>query len=468
MTIDFEYHEPDESEQSSPSRRIVLRRASDIKPRRVRWLWAGRFALGTLALFAGREAMGKSSISAWLTAQITRGTLPGECEGRPRAVLICATEDSWEHTIVPRLMAAGADLSLVYQVEVLSADDVHVGLSLPRDLHQMEQTATETGAALLVLDPLTSRLGESLDTHKDADVRRALEPLVAIADRAGMTVLGLMHHNKSGSTDPLQLVMGSKAFTAVARSVHTAVPDPDDETETRRLFGTPKNNLGPTDLPTLSFTLAPYAVETDDGTAWTGHVVWGSDSSASIGDAMRHGAESPDDKSAVGEAAGWLADYIELAGGVAASADIKKAGARAGHAEHNLKRARQRLRLAVDNVGKPRVTFWRDAAKVSEHVTTASARSEHKPAGQSEHQSGHTSRGEVLTVLTVPTEDEPDLLGQSEQSEQSGRTGDQTCSKCSRDLTTAVQLTEGLCRMHLSGEARTLDAVERGRLKRVS
>ena len=59
--------------------------------------------------------------------------------------------------------------------------------------------------------------------------------------------------------------MGSKAFTAVARSVHTVVPDPDDETDQRRLFGTPKNNLGRSDLPTLAFTITGHPIDTDDG-----------------------------------------------------------------------------------------------------------------------------------------------------------------------------------------------------------
>jgi hypothetical protein len=40
----------DEESADSDHRRIVLTRASDIKPRRVEWLWDGRIAIGTLAL----------------------------------------------------------------------------------------------------------------------------------------------------------------------------------------------------------------------------------------------------------------------------------------------------------------------------------------------------------------------------------------------------------------------------------
>jgi hypothetical protein len=103
----------------------------------VTWLWDARLALGILALLAGREGLGKSSFGYWLAARVTRGELPGEHHGRPRAVLISATEDSWEHTVVPRLIAAGADLDQVFRVEVRVADTT-LGLSLPRDNGEVE------------------------------------------------------------------------------------------------------------------------------------------------------------------------------------------------------------------------------------------------------------------------------------------------------------------------------------------
>ena len=185
-------------------RHVRLMPASSIKVRRVNWLWEQRIALGTLALLAGPEGLGKSTVAYWLAARITRGELPGEYDGQPLAVLVCATEDSWEHTIVPRLMAHGADLDRVYRIEVEIAPGIGVGLSLPRDLDETERLARRVGARLLVLDPLMSRLHESLDTHRDGDVRRALEPLASMCNTAAMSSVGLIHHNKSGSTNPLR------------------------------------------------------------------------------------------------------------------------------------------------------------------------------------------------------------------------------------------------------------------------
>jgi len=49
-------------------------------------------------------------------------SLPGEWAGTLRDVIIVATEDSWDHTIVPRLMAAGADLERVHRVEAVTPD----------------------------------------------------------------------------------------------------------------------------------------------------------------------------------------------------------------------------------------------------------------------------------------------------------------------------------------------------------
>lgn len=344
---------PDEAQL----RRLHLTPAASIAPRRVHWLWADRIAYGTLALLAGREGLGKSTLGYKLAADVTNGTLEGEDYGNPRAVLVCAAEDSWEHTIVPRLIAAGANLHMVYRVEIETWEGMHVGLSLPRDWAEAETAAKETGAALMILDPLMSVIDSRLDTHRDREVRTALEPLAALADRCRMAILGLIHHNKSGSTDALQLVMGSKAFSAVARSVHTCIPDPDDETLERRLFATSKNNLGRLDLPVLGFTITGHAVETvDDGLAWTGRLHWTGEVAGSMHEIM--GRASDPDQSAARDAAEWLQDYLSQCGGEATKADVEKAGRAVGHPATVLRRARERLRLEHRSAGFPRQTYW--------------------------------------------------------------------------------------------------------------
>lgn len=364
-------------------RSLHLTAASRIRVRPVHWLWQNRVPLGALSLIAGREGIGKSTAAYDRAAKVTKGTLEGRYQGQPAAVLVAATEDSWEHTIVPRLMGAGADLDRVYRVEVTTSDGLPTGLILPKDLKAVERAAAQVGAAMILLDPLMSRLDEGLDTHKDADVRRALEPLVALADRSGCAVVGLIHVNKGRSGDPLTLVMGSRAFSAVARAVLFIMCDPDDENT--RLLGQAKNNLGRTDLPTLTFTISTqHVAETDDGPVTTGVLRWTGTTDRSVTDALREGADGDmDTRSARQEAAGWLGDYLAQQGGSAPSKDVKAAGRAAGHSESALKRAASAMRVHSTAHGFPRTTWWS-----LPDVTPAVG----SPPGESE-----------LTELTEPT-----------------------------------------------------------------
>jgi hypothetical protein len=255
------------------------------------------------------------------------------------------------------LMAAGADLARVYRVEAVTGTGASSCLSLPRDVDALAQRVREVDAALLALDPLLSRLDASLDTHKDAEVRQALEPLVQLADDTAITILGLIHVNKSGATDPLSLVMGSRAFAAVARAVLFAMVDPDDEH--RRLLGQPKNNLGSIELPTLAYhVIGVHVADTPEGEVRTGKIEWLGNTSRTISEAIAAAAESGGDKTATTEAADWLSDYLTARDGSAESADIKAAGKTAGHTEAAMQRARGVLRLVTKAQGFPRRTVW--------------------------------------------------------------------------------------------------------------
>lgn len=202
-----------------------------------------------------------------------------------------------------------------------------------------------------------SRLDGALDTHKDSEVRQALEPLTALADRSGASIVGLIHVNKGYGNDPVNLIMGSRAFTAVARSVVFVMTDPDDPAT--RLVGVPKNNLGRTDLPTLTFTVEGCKVaETPEGPVYTGRVVWTGETDRTLQDALSSSAEDTDVRGAVDEAGLWLTDFLTQNGGVSDRADIERGGRAAGHSSNSLKRARTKLGITCSSYGFPRRTAW--------------------------------------------------------------------------------------------------------------
>ncbi len=410
--------------EGATGRKLRATPASTISVRPVRWLWQDRIALGTLGLLGGREGIGKSTAAFTLAADITRGTMPGVHTGIPKAVIIAAAEDSWGHTIVPRLMAAGADLERVYRVDVTTADGVDGGLVLPLDLEALEAAVRRVDAAMILLDPMLSRLDAALDTHKDAEVRQALEPLTTLADRSGTAVLGVIHVNKSISSDPLTLLMGSRAFAAVARSVLFVMTDPDDDDT--RLLGQPKNNLGRTDLPTLSFRIDSERVaDTPEGEVWTGKLKWMGERAQSIRDALEAAGETPDSRSATTEATDWLEDHLTSLGGTDDSASIKEAGRKAGHSLSTLRRARLRIKATSTSSGFPRRTYWTlpGATAQSGHASQFSPGESGltelteptEPTGASV-----SSVGSVGSVGSVPARGEP--------------TEDRRCSSCSEPL----------------------------------
>jgi AAA domain len=320
-------------------RRLKLTPASEIKPRPVRWTWEGRIPAGVVTLIPGREGIGKSLLEVWLTASLTRGTLPGLHYGTPKPVLYAATEDSWERTIVPRLIAAGANLGMVYRVEV-EEEDLVVPLTLPVDCDRLEYDIKRLGAAMLALDPLMSTIAAGIDTHKDRELRLALEPLGQAADKTGCAVVGLAHFNKSSSTDVLNLVTGSRAFTAVLRAVIAVARDPDADDDSC-VVSQEKNNLGRLSLPNLRYVVDEVVIPTEEGPAKVGKLRFTGESERGVRDTPGARGET-EERAERDEVAEFIRTYLTDRGGEASAGDVLKAGRDAGIPDGTLKNARRR------------------------------------------------------------------------------------------------------------------------------
>jgi hypothetical protein len=349
-------------------KKINARRASDFEMAPVLWAWNRLAPIGSLAIFYGEAGIGKSTVTYWALSGITRGTLPGEHHGTPRNVLVCATEDGWADTIVPRLVANGADLDRVFHIEVVFDGDggaTPTALVLPNDLPLLAETAIEHDAAVLLLDPLLSRIESSLDTYKARDVRQALEPIKAMAETAGLSVWGIAHPNKATTSDAKSRLAGSAAFTEVVRSSVIFVPDPD--LPNAGYMGSPKHNLTPGGKGTAHYQLVDTLVGTAivKGTVReirAARVAWLADDPRGIEEIHSVTADAPGARSLVKEVATWLVDYLTDNGGEATYADLSRAGLAAGYEKVNLRRARERLgrELSVINTRTiPRRTIWR-------------------------------------------------------------------------------------------------------------
>jgi putative DNA primase/helicase len=233
----------------SPSRSqpaaVTLTRASTLKPRPVDWLWRGWLARGKLHIIAGAPGTGKTSIAAALGATVTLGgRWPDGTQPSAGDVVIWSGEDDPADTLIPRLIAAEADLGRVrFVTGHTSEDGVTRSFDPAHDLEDLSVALKDSPPALLIIDPIVSSVAG--DSHKNAEVRRSLQPLVDLAARHNCAVLGISHFSKgTASRDPTERVTGSLAFGALPRVV-LATAKRSDLDGGGRLLARAKNNLGP-------------------------------------------------------------------------------------------------------------------------------------------------------------------------------------------------------------------------------
>lgn len=292
---------------------VKLERLSDMPMRRSRWLWDGRIPLGELTLVAGREGIGKSTFLAWLTARITRGELEGELLGEQRPVMYAASEDDWYSTIKPRMTAAGADQHETYKVLMSDVETKQgVRLRLPKHVDKVFAEAERIGSPALMLDPLISFLPESVDPWKAAEVRPRLEEIREAGAAHGVSVIVLMHFNKSSGTDILTRISGSRAFAEVARAAIglARLPASEDGEEQAGpyVLSQAKNNLGRMDLPNFTYTISPASLVAEDGKSFeTGRFAFVGESDISAEEALNH---TPRKRNDDGRTAEWVTEML--------------------------------------------------------------------------------------------------------------------------------------------------------------
>src|SRR3954451_19530785 len=95
-----------------PRLRVTL--GSEVRLRRVAYVWDQRIPVGALTLMPGEEGIGKTTVGVRLMADLTNGKLEGEFFGTPRNVLVISPEDGVADVLVPRFREAGADMSRVH------------------------------------------------------------------------------------------------------------------------------------------------------------------------------------------------------------------------------------------------------------------------------------------------------------------------------------------------------------------
>lgn len=290
---------------------VLLVNGAHLTPEPVRWLWRDWLAQGKFHILAGAPGQGKTTIAISMAATVTSGGCwPDGSRCEPGNVLIWSGEDDHADTLLPRLLAAGANRDRCYFVSGTRVGGQIQSFDPARHMALMEEAIANCGGMkLLIIDPVVSVV--TGNSHQNTEVRRDLQPVVNLAARLGAAVLGISHLSKGGQgSDPVSRVVGSIAFAAVARVVLLAGKVSGEGAEDRRVLARGKSNIGPDDGG-FDYSLAQatplLGIEAS-------YIAWGA---AVKGNARDIFAESSDDQpassaaSAVDEATSFLREVLK-------------------------------------------------------------------------------------------------------------------------------------------------------------
>ena len=227
----------------------IITWGNDLQMTRVEWFWKNRLAIGMFHLLGGTPGTGKSTIAFTWAAIISAGGLFPDGERAPKGkVLIWSGEDSYESTIKPRLVAAGADMTNIgfLNQPLALKDGTKVDFNpadhLPALMAEIE-AMPKGEVSMLIIDPIVTVIGGK-DNNSTSEVRAALAPLVAMLNKLGIIGLGIMHFTKgSESKDPQDRFNGSSGYIALARVGFAVVKDQNEDG--RHLLTVAKSNIGP-------------------------------------------------------------------------------------------------------------------------------------------------------------------------------------------------------------------------------
>lgn len=336
---------------------VVLTRASAVKVMPVRWLWQDWLAQGKVHLLAGAPGQGKTTIALAFAATVSAGgRWPDGKRCAPGNVLVWSGEDDPADTLVPRLMAMGADLDRVHFVEAARIDGELLPFDPARDMLGLHAAADQVGdVRLLVVDPLVSAI--TGDSHKNTEVRRGMQPLVDLASSMQAAVVGISHLSKgTAGRDPTERVTGSIAFTAVVRVVLLAAKVKGGDGQDRRILVRSKSNIGPDDG---GFEYHVEQVEAAPGIE-TSVVVWGGAVDGTARELLAEAEEDDSqDKSATDEAEQSLLRI--LARDTVPSKDATMQMKAEGFSPKVIRNARERLGVVIkrSGFGKETVSYWK-------------------------------------------------------------------------------------------------------------
>ena len=211
------------------ARQYTMVWAKDVTIRAKDWEWEGHLLRGAQELTTGMPDLGKSQLHCYFAGIITTtgkkwpdGT-PGPTEAAN--VIMLTAEDTRDQDVVPRLIAAGADLSRVAFLKKIRKDKKERMFLLGEDLDVLEQMIRDIkNVGAVFTDPITAYMGK-INSNMTTDVRGQLGPLKDLAEQTNVAFITITHPPKAPSSRAIDHFINSQAFIAAARVGHLCIEE---------------------------------------------------------------------------------------------------------------------------------------------------------------------------------------------------------------------------------------------------
>ena len=209
----------------SQKKELKIISSTNVEVREINWLWYPFIPRGKVTILQGDPGEGKSTFMLTLAAYLTRGEdLPFTDCGEPPdpiTVLYQSTEDDYDDTIVPRFIKAGG-----IRDRLAFIDESEYPLTFDDD--RILEGIKQTGAKLLVLDPLASYIGDC-SLNASNEVRQKFNALINAARETDCAIVVVNHMNKMPGLKAIYRTPGSIDVAGAVRSILLLARDPDEE-----------------------------------------------------------------------------------------------------------------------------------------------------------------------------------------------------------------------------------------------
>jgi len=238
----------------SSRRKLLVRTASAIKPQAVEWLWSSHLQLGALNIVGGPVGKGKSLLAADFAARVSTGrSWPDGTTAPQGRVLYCSAEEDAATTVVPRLMAAGADLEWIDIVDGLgkAGDDPNQALAIDLQEHlpEVEEKLRERGDYCLCVWDTFQSVSLHTEHKSNTSQKQIAQPLKNLAVEQNLCMLCVEHYSRGLQPGDVDNAILGPGLVRTARACWHVVEDPDDGQMKMFLHGKLNNaNMNQSDL----------------------------------------------------------------------------------------------------------------------------------------------------------------------------------------------------------------------------